>query len=110
MTDTPPVDLTVSRLTALETGQTAMNQALGLMLDTLQQQTNLLREIAAVVQDEPGPSPVLQSLDELTEAVTQMGAGIESLSTKLDALPDAISAAMDASTAAPAEGSVSEVA
>ena len=101
MVDTPPADLTVTRLTALEAGQTAMNQALGLMLDTLKQQTNLLREIAAAVQDEPGPSPLLQSLDELTEAVTQIGVGIESLSTKLDDLPDAISATMDGSAVAP---------
>jgi len=108
MADTTPADPTITRLTALETGQTAMNQALGLVLDTLQQQTNLLREIAAAVHDEPGPSPVLESLDELTAAVVQMGIGIDSLSTKLDTLPDAISAAMDGSTAAPGDRSVSE--
>jgi len=108
MADPPPADLTITRLSALEAGQGAMNQALGLMLDTLQQQTNLLREIAAAAQDEPGPSPVLQSLDELIEAVVQMGVGIEALNTKLDALPDTISAAMDGSAAAPQDGSVSE--
>jgi methyl-accepting chemotaxis protein len=108
MADTPLADLTITRLTAVEAGQTAMRQALGLMLDTLKQQTNLLREIAAAVQDEPGPSPVLESLDELTEAVTQIGVGIESLSAKLEALPDAISAAMDGNAAPPGERSVSE--
>jgi hypothetical protein len=71
------------------------------MLDTLQQQTNLLREIADAVKDEPGPSPIVQSLDELIGAVLQMGVGIETLSAKLDALPDAISAAMDGGTAPP---------
>jgi hypothetical protein len=110
MADTPPVDLTLTRLIAIEVGQMAMNQTLSLMLDTLQQQTNLLREIAAAVQDEPGPSPVLQSLDELTEAVVQMGAGIESLSTKLDAPPDAISAALDGSGAARGDRAVTEAA
>jgi hypothetical protein len=110
MTDTPPADLTITRLTALEAGQTAMHQALGLMLDTLQQQTNVLREIAAAVQYEPGPSPVVQSLDELTEAVVHVGAGIESLSTKLDALPDAISAAMDGRAATPVNRAVREAA
>lgn len=75
-----------------------MNQALGLMLDTLHQQTNLLREIADAVKDEPGPSPVIQSLDELTEAVVSMGAGIEALAVKLDGLPDAIGAAMEGAT------------
>jgi hypothetical protein len=99
MAETPPTDLITVRLTALEAGQSAMNQALGLMLDTLQQQTNLLREIVAAVRDEPGPSPIVQSLDELTEAVVHMGAGLETLSAKLDALPDAISAATDGGTA-----------
>jgi hypothetical protein len=101
MVETPPADLTTARLTALEAGQSAMNQVLGLMLDTLQQQTNLLREIADAVKDEPGPSPIVQSLDELIGAVLQMGVGIETLSAKLDALPDAISAAMDGGTAPP---------
>ena len=101
MVETRPDDTITVRLSALEAGQSAMNQALGLMLDTLQQQTNLLREIAAAVQDEPGPSPIMQSLDELTAAVVQMGAGIETLGAKLDALPDAISAAMEGGTPPP---------
>lgn len=88
-----------TRLAALEAGQAAMNQALGLMLDTLQQQMNLLREIAASVRDEPGPSPIMQSLDELTSAVVDMGAGIETVSRKLDTLPDAIGAALDSDPA-----------
>jgi hypothetical protein len=97
MADSSPADHTTARLAALESGQTAMNQALGLMLDTLQQQTNLLREIASAVKDEPGPSPIIQSLDELTGAVVQMGAGIEALRSEVSDLPDAISAAMDGS-------------
>lgn len=95
MADSSPADHSTARLAALESGQTAMNQALGLMLDTLQQQTNLLREIAAAVKDDPGPSPIVQSLDELTGAVVQMGAGIEALRSQVTDLPDAISAAMD---------------
>ena len=102
MATTPHADPILARIAALETGQLAMNRALGLMVDTLQQQTNLLSEIAAAVRDEPGPSPVIQSLDELTQTVVQMGAGIEVLSAKLDDLPDAISAAMDG--VPPAEG------
>jgi hypothetical protein len=97
MAVTPPADLTTTRLTALESGQTAMNQALGLMLETLQQQTNLLREIAAAAKDDPASSAFMQSLDELTGAVLRMGAGIEDLSARLDALPGVISAAIDAS-------------
>ena len=62
----PSLDFVTTRLAALESGQRTMNQALGLMLDTLQQQTHLLREIAAVAPDEPGASPILQGLDALT--------------------------------------------
>ncbi len=82
-----------SRLAALESGQTAIVTALGLVLDTLQQQTNLLHELVNAARDEPGPSPVITSLDELTAAVARMGAGVESLAQKFDALPEAISAA-----------------
>jgi methyl-accepting chemotaxis protein len=93
--DQSSVDQTTVRLTALEAGQKAMNQALGLMIDTLQQQTNLLSEIAQAVRQEPGPSPIVQGLDELTAAVVQMGAGVETLHAKLDELPAAIGAVLD---------------
>jgi len=82
-----------SRLAVLEAGQTAIVTALGLVLDTLQQQTNLLHELVESARDEPGPSPVITSLDELTEAVVRMGAGVEMLAQKFDGLPDAIGAA-----------------
>jgi hypothetical protein len=82
-----------TRLATLEAGQTAIVTALGLVLDTLQQQTNLLYELVDAARDEPGPSPVIISLDELTEAVVRMGAGVESLAQKFDELPDAIGAA-----------------
>jgi hypothetical protein len=82
-----------TRLSALEVGQTAIVNALGLVLDTLQQQTNLLHELVDVARDEPGSSPVITSLDDLTEAVVRMGAGVEILAQKFDGLPDAIGAA-----------------
>jgi hypothetical protein len=98
-----------SRLAALEAGQTAIVTALGLVLDTLQQQTNLLHELVDAARDEPGPSPVITSLDELTEAVVRMGVGIELLAQKFDVLPDAIGAAFangaGAGTAAAGPGS-----
>lgn len=108
MADSSPADPITSRLTALEAGQNAVNQALGLMLDTLHQQTNLLREIADAVKDEPGPSPVIQSLEDLTDAVVSMGAGIEALGAKLDDLPDAIGAAMEGVAMPPEARTVGE--
>lgn len=95
MSDQSSVNSTAVRLTALEAGQKAMNQALGLMIDTLHQQTNLLTEIAQAVRQEPGPSPIVQSLDELTAAVVRMGAGVETLHAQLEGLPAAIGAVLD---------------
>jgi len=85
-----------ARLRAIENGQSAMNGALGLMLDTLQVQTNLLRELAEYARDEPGPSPLAESLIKLSDAVVQMGASIDSMSQKFDELPGAIGAEIDA--------------
>ena len=99
MSDQSSMDQTTVRLAALEAGQTAMKQALGLMIDTLQQQTNLLTEIAAAVRQEPGPSPIVQSLDELTAAVVRMGAGLETVQAQMEALPAAIEAAFAAGDA-----------
>ena len=89
-----------TRLATLEAGQTAIVTTLGLVLDTLQQQTNLLQELVDAARDEPGPSPVITSLDELTAAVVRMGVGVETLAQKFDALPDAISAAFALGTEA----------
>lgn len=89
-----PADQIAARLGALESDQKLMNQALGLMVDTLQQQTDLLTEIAAAIRQEPGPSPVVQALDELTAAVVRMGAGVDLMHRTLDTLPKALSAAL----------------
>ena len=85
--DTSPAD-TNARLTAMET-------AMGLMIDTMQQQLNLLREIAEAVRQEPGESPVVTALDELTQAVVAMGANVETLAQRFEVLPDELAAALD---------------
>jgi len=103
LSDQSSVNPIAVRLTSLEAGQTAMNQALGLMIDTLHQQTNLLTEIAAAVRQEPGPSPIVQSLDELTAAVVRMGAGLETVQAQMEALPAAIEAAFAAGDAQASE-------
>jgi len=87
------LDMIGIRLAALTAGQTAMNGALGLMLDTLQAQTSLLRKLSEYASETPGPSPVLKYLGELTSAVTDMDASIGSLEKKFDRLADTIAAA-----------------
>lgn len=80
------------RMASLEAGQLAMNTALGLMIDTLQMQTNLLQELAGLARDEPGPSPVTQSIEDLTTAVVDMGANVEMVGSMLAELPEKIGA------------------
>jgi hypothetical protein len=86
-------DIIVPRLIALESGQTAMNGALGLMLDTLQAQTNLLRKLNEYASEEAAPSPVAKILSELMSAIMDLDASIGSLEKKFDRLSDTISAA-----------------
>lgn len=90
-----------ARLRAIENGQSAMNGALGLMLDTLQVQTNLLCELAEYARDEPVPSPLAESLIKLSDAVVQMGESIDTMSQRFDELPGAIGAEIDAVLANP---------
>ena len=80
------------RMASLEAGQLAMNTALGLMIDTLQMQTNLLQELAGLARDEPGPSPIMQSIEDLTTAVVDMGANVEIVGSMLAELPAKIGA------------------
>lgn len=85
-----------ARLRAIENGQTAMNGAFGLMLDTLHVQTNLLRELTEYARDEPGPSPIVKTLTTLSDAIIQMGVSIDTVSQKFDELPGAIAAIVEA--------------
>jgi hypothetical protein len=75
---------------------TAMEMAMGLMIDTMQQQVNLLSEIAEAVRQEPGESPVVGALDELTQAVVQMGTNVETLAQRFEVLPDELASALSA--------------
>lgn len=84
-----------SRLSSIEAAQLAMNSALGLMIDTLQMQTNLLGELADLARDEPGPSPLLQSMDDLTAAVEEMGSNVEAMGVMLADLPAKIGDVLD---------------
>ncbi len=84
-----------ARLTSLESGQLAMNTALGLVIDTLHMQTNLLTELSGLAGEEPGPSPMLQSIDDLTAAVVEMSENVDGVGAMIADLPDKIGAAID---------------
>jgi hypothetical protein len=78
----------------VSTRLSAMETAMGLMVDTMQQQSNLLREIAEAVRQEPGESPVVTALDELTQAVVVMGANVETLAHRFTVLPAQLALAL----------------
>jgi len=84
----------VNSLAEMNTRLNAMQTAMGLMIDTMQQQSNVLREIAEAVRQEPGESPVVTSLDKLTQAVVVMGANVETLAERFTVLPDELAAAL----------------
>ena len=79
----------------VNTRLSAMETAMGLMIDTMQLQSNLLREIADAVRQEPGKSPIVTALDELTQAVVQMGANVEILAQQFEVLPDELASALN---------------
>jgi hypothetical protein len=101
--EAPLADVVVARLTALEAGQNAMNGALGLMLDTLQAQTNLLRRLHEYAKDEPEESPVTKILGELTTAIIELDASVGGMEKKFDRLAGTIIATygMDATSGSP---------
>jgi hypothetical protein len=69
-----------TRLVAVERGVNALLTAMSLVVDTLQQQTNLLGELATSAKEPTEGSPVVEAIDTLTGAVLKMGEGIEALS------------------------------
>jgi uncharacterized coiled-coil protein SlyX len=81
-------------LAAVERGVNALLTAMNLVVDTLQQQTNLLEELAAAAKEPTGESPVVEAIDTLTGAVLKMGEGIDALRVEMDELPDRLKTAL----------------
>ncbi|OYV42026.1 MAG: hypothetical protein B7Z75_14485 [Acidocella sp. 20-57-95] len=75
-----------TRLAALDAGQAAMNGALGLMLDTLHVQTTMLRKLSEFATADSAPSPLLKTLQGLTEAIMDLDASVGDVERKFDGL------------------------
>jgi uncharacterized coiled-coil protein SlyX len=90
-----------TRLAGLEKGVNALLTATNLVIDTLQQQTNLLTELTAAAEEEPGKSPVVDAIDSLANAVGRMEAGIGALVTEMDELPDRLKVVLTGDAAKP---------
>ena len=77
--------------------------ALGMILDTLRAQGKMLQQLTKLAREEPGSSPLMQSLDDLTTAITSMDANLQGMAVQLEGLPKAISAQLaESREAAPA--------
>lgn len=63
---------------------------LGLVLDGFGSQTMLLKELANLAKDDPGPSPLADSLDKLHEAFLLVHERLKGVSARLDHLPAAV--------------------
>ena len=62
-----------------------------MILDTLRAQGKMLQQLTTLAREEPASSPLVQSLDDLTGAVTTMDETIQHMAGLLDGLPKAIS-------------------
>jgi len=80
--------------------------ALSMILDTLRAQGKMLQQLTNLAREEPASSPLMQSLDDLTTAITSMDGDLQGMAVQLEGLPKAISAELAESreAAAPAGG------
>lgn len=96
MAEKIPESKTDERLGRLEDSQNAIVGALGIMLSTLQHQSNMLAELVEAARGDPGESPVVQALEQLTTAVVQMGVGVQILGRQIEDLPGTLQTARTA--------------
>jgi hypothetical protein len=86
----PAGDISTSvetRLAGVEKSANALLTAMSLVIDTLQQQTHLLTELAGAARETPETSPVVEAIRTLTDAIETMGEGIEALRLEMGELP-----------------------
>ena len=91
-------EIIIERLNVLQTGQDAMNGALGLMLDTLRSQTSLLKKLSEYASEEPASSPVTKVLGELTSAIMDLDASIGAMGLKFDRMSETMATAVKEGT------------
>lgn len=77
-------------LKTISVDQKTILTTLGLVLDGFGSQTALLKELADLAKDDPGPSPLADSLDKLHEAFLLVHEGLKGVSARLDHLPAAV--------------------
>jgi len=79
-----------SRVKVVSGQQTNILSALGMILDTLRAQSKMLQQLTALAREEPAASATVESLHDLTNAVSAMDGSLQALVGRLDELPQAI--------------------
>jgi hypothetical protein len=100
-TPSPSFDLArvEALLKAISVDQKNILTTLGLVLDGFESQTKLLQELAKLAKDDPGPSPLVDSLDKLHDAFLLIHEGLKGVSARLDHLPAAVRTELEQPTA-----------
>ena len=95
-TTTPLFDPKIEALLkTISADQKNVLTTLGLVLDGFASQTALLKEMASLAKDDPGPSPLADSLEKLSEAFLLVHEGLKGVSARLDHLPAAVRAELE---------------
>ena len=96
-TTSPPFDPggVEGLLKTISADQKNILTTLGLVLDGFASQTALLKEMASLAKDDPGPSPLADSLEKLSEAFLLVHEGLKGVSARLDHLPAAVRAELE---------------
>ena len=95
-TTTPLLDPKIEALLkTISADQKNVLTTLGLVLDGFASQTALLKEMASLAKDDPGPSPLADSLEKLSEAFLLVHEGLKGVSARLDHLPAAVRAELE---------------
>lgn len=79
-----------SRVKVVSGQQANILSALGMILDTLRAQNKMLQQLTSLAREEPAASATVDSLHDLTSAITAMDGSLQAVAGRLDELPRAI--------------------
>lgn len=79
-----------SRVKVVSGQQANILSALGMILDTLRAQNKMLQQLTALAREEPAASATVESLHDLTNAISAMDSSLQALGGRLDELPQAV--------------------
>ena len=79
-----------SRLQTIGAQQKNILSALSMVLDILRAQGKMLQQLTALAREEPASSPLLESIDDLTNAIGATDGSLQTMAGQIGELPQAI--------------------